>query len=64
MTDMLARARARQSFTTVLLLAAAAVALVVGILGVYAVIAAGVAERRVELVSGSPSAQARARSRA
>jgi len=64
MTDMLARARARQSFTMVLLLAAAALALVVGILGVYAVIAAGVAERRVELVSGSPSAQARARSRA
>jgi putative ABC transport system permease protein len=47
--DVVVRARASRSFAMVLLVVAAAVALTVGLVGVYAVIAYSVSQRRVEI---------------
>lgn len=49
LSELVARAGARAAFTTVLLLIAAAVALSLGLVGVYAVISYGVAQRTGEI---------------
>ena len=47
--DIIARSRAELSFAMILIMLAASVALILGVVGVYAVIAYGVAQRRLEL---------------
>ena len=49
LTNAATRARAGRAFVMVLLVASATVALVVGLIGVYAVIAYGVSQRRAEI---------------